>query len=102
MAGGGGETAGIRGAAPMTASMSSDKEKRLADFIRAARALAEEGLNSLPPGQSMVIDDAMRRGAELCLVHVLSSGTVIGALHQNHPDSDPVTLFRIEMEEISH
>ena len=82
--------------------MSSDKEKLLDDFIRAARALTAEGLSGLPPEKAVLVDAAQRAGADVVLVYVTSTEFVVGALHPLDPAADPVELFRIEMPEVSH
>lgn len=74
----------------------TDRNKLLADYIDAARALAAEGLSGLDPEKARLVNAAMAAGAEVVLVYSTSSGTVIGALHSTVRDVDPVELFRIE------
>jgi hypothetical protein len=44
----------------------------------------------------------MKNGADVCLVFVTSTETVVGALHPLDPAGDPVELFRIKPLEVSH
>lgn len=78
------------------------REKLLADYITAARALAAEGMSGLNPEKAILVNAAQERGADVILMYVTSTETVIGALNLPNPDSNPVELFRIEMPEVSH
>jgi hypothetical protein len=77
----------------------TNRDKLLATFIDAARALAGEGMGGLNPEKAIIVDAAMKNGADVILMYVTSTETVIGALNLPTSDSDPVTLFRIEMSE---
>jgi hypothetical protein len=76
------------------------RSELLANYISAARALAAEGLSGLDPEKAVLVDAAQQAGADVILMYVTSTETVIGAL--NLPNGDPVTIFRIEPSEASH
>ena len=76
--------------------MSDRRSELLAAYIPAARALAAEGLSALNPEKMVLVDAAQRAGADVILMFVTSTETVLGVLNLPNPDSDPVTIFRIE------
>jgi hypothetical protein len=78
----------------------SDRDALLKDFISAARALVGEGLSGLNPEKAVLADQAMRRGADVVLIHAISSGAVICAL--SLPSGDATEIFRIKTPEVSH
>jgi hypothetical protein len=82
----------------------SDRAELLQNFIVAARLLAAEGMSGLNPEKALLVNAAQERGADVILMYVTSTETVIGALHFPDPAADPVELFRIVVpsSEVSH
>ncbi len=77
----------------------STRDKLLADYIAAARALVGEGLSELDVEKARMVDQALAHGADLVLLFNTGTATVRGVLAHRDPAVDPLELFRIEIAE---
>jgi hypothetical protein len=74
-----------------------NRDELLRTFHDAAIAVTREGLSGLTLETAILVDAAIKSGADVCLVYAPSVPAVIGALHPPDPGADPVELFRIEV-----
>ena len=74
-----------------------ERDELVQRFRDAALALAAEGLSMLDVRKAVLVDAALRSGADVCVVFATLSGVVVGALHPLCPDADPVEIFRVEI-----
>jgi hypothetical protein len=76
----------------------SDRGKILQNFKVAARALIAEGLSGLNPTKAILVDAAMKAGADPVLIYSSTTEKIIGAIAPLDPEGDPLEVFRIESD----